>query len=449
MQDPVSFLRQDLLISIPQTFTLLWLTFATLGLQPGRRWRRIGALAIVNSVYTDLFFHDVSTPVQVLNSVTITTLMLFVLFRDVGVKKRLMILLLSYVFSALNDLAVYLLYGALYGDADKARILDSFPAFASCLYPALAVQWLVAAYVGPRAARWFDSLRAAGGYIRRNGLVRVLVCLLLQLFAGSGVLLGRAIPGEYGRYAFFDYLFYATVLLSLPTLYFVVRLIDRTRQDTVLSTQEHYIDQISGMFTSIRGQRHDYLNHIQVMHTMLQLGKLAELKAYMSDVVKETHQVGDIVQHDIPAVGALLKAKTAVALSLGIDFVSDFSGPWNPKSPVKIIDIVKIAGNLIDNAFDEVVKLPAGERRVRASFKLWDGFLELTVSNPGPPISEAAKARLFEPGFSTKPGENRGLGLPIVRERVAHYDGTLTFHSDENRGTVFQVRLPQKAAQLS
>ncbi|MDG0808685.1 sensor histidine kinase [Cohnella rhizosphaerae] len=239
------------------------------------------------------------------------------------------------------------------------------------------------------------------------------------------------------------------MLLSLPTLYFVVRLIDRTRQDTVLSTQEHYIDQISGMFTSIRGQRHDYLNHIQVMHTMLQLGKLAELKAYMSDVVKETHQVGDIVQHDIPAVGALLKAKTAVALSLGIDFVSDFSGPWNPKSPVKIIDIVKIAGNLIDNAFDEVVKLPAGERRVRASFKLWDGFLELTVSNPGPPISEAAKARLFEPGFSTKPGENRGLGLPIVRERVAHYDGTLTFHSDENRGTVFQVRLPQKAAQLS
>ncbi|MDG0790463.1 ATP-binding protein [Cohnella ginsengisoli] len=449
MQDLVSFLRQDLLISIPQAFTLLWLTLAALGLQPARRWRRIAALAVVNSVYTDLFFHNVSTPVQILNSVTITTLMLFALFRDVSVKKRLMILLLSYVFSSLNDLAVYILYGSLYGVADKARILDSFPAFASCMYPVLLVQWLVAAYVGPRTARWFDSLRAAGGYIRRNGLIRVLVCLLLQLFAGSGVLLGRAVPGEYGRYAFFDCLFYATVLLSLPTLYYVIRLIDRTRQDTVLSTQEHYIDQISGMFTSIRGQRHDYLNHIQVMHTMLQLGKFAELKDYMSDVVKETHEVGDIVQHDIPAVGALLKAKTAVALSLGIDFASDFAGPWNPQSPVKIIDIVKIAGNLIDNAFDEVVKLPAGERLVRASFRLCDGYLELTVSNPGPPISEAARARLFEPGFSTKPGGNRGLGLPIVRERVAHYAGTLTVHSDEKRGTVFKVRLPQKAAQLS
>lgn len=449
MQDFASFLRQDLLISIPQAFTLLWLTFATLGLLPAGRWRRIAVLAVVNSVYTDLFFHIVPMPVHILNSVGITTILLFVLFKDVGAKKKLMILLLSYVISSLNDLAVYFLYGAVYGDADKARILDDFPAFASCMYPVLLVQWLIAAFVGPRAARWFDSLRAAGGYIRRNGLVRVLVCLLLQLFAGSGVLLGRAIPGEYERYAFFEYLFYATVLLSLPTLYFVVRLIDRTRQDTVLSTQEHYIDQISGMFTSIRGQRHDYLNHIQVMHTMLQLGKLSELKAYMSDVVKETHEVGDIVQHDIPAVGALLKAKTAVALSLGIDFDSDFAGPWNPRSPVKVIDIVKIAGNLIDNAFDEVVKLPAGERRVRASFRLSDGYLELTVSNPGPPISEAARARLFEPGFSTKPGADRGLGLPIVRERVAHYDGTLTVHSDEKRGTVFQVRLPQKAAQLS
>ncbi|MDI4644568.1 sensor histidine kinase [Cohnella hashimotonis] len=449
MQDLASFARQDLLISIPQSFTLLWLSFAVLGLRPAGRWRRIFALAALQSIYTDLLFPVLTMPVHMLNSIAATTLLLFVLFRNIGAKKKLMIVLLSYVISALSDLTVLYLQGVIYGNTEGFSAKENFLEFIVCLYPALFVQWTIAAAVGPLAVRWYAGLRAAGGYIRRNGLVRVLVCLLLQLLAGTTALLFRVAPGANAHYAVFDCLFYATVLLTLPTIFYVVRLIDRTQKDTVLSTQEHYIEQISGMFTSIRGQRHDFLNHIQVMHTMLKLGKIQELKAFMSDIVKETHEVGDIVHHDIPAVAALLQAKTAVALGLGIDFSSEFAGRWNPQSPVKVIDIVKIAGNLIDNAFDEVVKMPPSERRVRAGFRLYDGYLELTVSNPGPPISEAARARLFEPGFSTKPGSNRGLGLPIVRERVAHYAGTLTVHSDEKRGTVFQVRLPQKAAQLS
>lgn len=446
MQDLLSFVKLDLLISIPQTLTLLWLTFALLGMRPAGRWKQIVTMAIFNSVYTDLLIRILPTPVHILNSVAITTLMLFLLFRDVSVKKKLLALLLSYVLGALNDLAVLTAHDWIYGNEDRLQMLDTLIPYLVCLYPTLLVFWLVALAFEARSARWFENMRSASGFIRRHGLVQVLVCLLLQLLTGCLVLSIRVIPGEYGR-LYADYLFYATVLLTLPTLYFVVRLIDRTRQQTVQATQEHYIEQISGMFTSIRGQRHDFLNHIQVMSTMLKLGKHDELRAFMAEIVKETQEVGDVVYHDIPAVAALLKAKTAVALGLGIDLTSRFAGRWNPQSPVKIIDIVKIAGNLIDNAFDEVIKLPAGSRQVRVSFCSNDGYLELAVYNPGPPISEAAKARLFEPGYSTKTGTNRGLGLPIVRERVAHYNGTLTVRSDEKRGTEFNVRLPQKAAQ--
>jgi len=445
MQGLLSFIKLDLLLSIPQTLTILWLAFALIGLRPAGRWKRMVTMAIVNSVYTDLLIRILPTPVHLLNSVAITTLMLFLLFRDVGVRKKLLALLLSYVFGALSDLAMFGMHGWIYGNEERLQMLESTMTNIVCLYPILLVYWLVAVAYEARSALWFENIRAAGGFIRRHGLVQVLVCLLLQLLTGCIVLSARVIPGEYGRFA--DYLFYATVLLTLPTLYFVVRLIDRTRQHTVQSTQEHYIEQISGMFTSIRGQRHDFLNHIQVMSTMLKLGKYEELRAFMAEIVKETQEVGDIVHHDIPAVAALLKAKTAVALGLGIDLTSRFAGRWDPQSPVKIIDIVKIAGNLIDNAFDEVVKLPAGSRRVRVSFCSFDGYLELAVRNPGPPISEEAKARLFEPGYSTKTGTNRGLGLPIVRERVEHYNGTLTVRSDEKRGTEFSVRLPQRAAQ--
>lgn len=448
MQDWISFIKLDLLISIPQCLTITWVTFALLGLRPSRRWRRIGVLAIVNSVYTDLFIRILPTPVHILNSIAVTTVLLLFLFKDIPLKKRLLALLLSYVVGIVSDLSTLKLYACMHDSGSREHILDNAGAYVSALYPTLVVLGIVSIAVEARSARWFDSLRQAGGFIRSNRLVEVLVCLLIQLLAGCTVVTARILPDEYARYAFFDYIFFGTVLMTVPTLYFVVRLIDRTRRQAVLATQEHYIEQISSMFTLIRGQRHDYLNHIQVMYTMLQLGKHAELKAYMAEVVRETHEVGDVVQHEVPAVAALLKTKTAAALSRGIDFSSEFSGSWNSESPVKVIDIVKIAGNLIDNAFDEVMKLPAGERHVRAAFCSGDGYLELMVSNPGPPIDAAARARLFEPGYTTKPGKDRGLGLPIVRERVDYYNGTLTVRSDEHSGTVFHIRLPLRAAQM-
>lgn len=447
MPSMLSLIKQDLVISIPQTFTIMWLTFAVLGLRPATCWRRIAALTVVNSVLTDLLFSLLSLPVHLLHSIAITSVMLLLLFRDITFGKKLVILLLSYVIGALSDLVTLFLYTSLFGEADNTAIASSLPQYMLCLYPTLLVQWLISRGVGPRSVRRFAGWRAAGDYIRRTGLVYVLICLLLQLLAGALVASSRLLPGKYENVALFDYLFYATVLMCLPTLYFVIRLIDRTRHQSVLATQEHYIEQISGMFTSIRGQRHDYHNHLQVMHAMLQLGKYGELKEYMAEVVKETHEVGDIVHHTIPAVAALLKAKTAVALNLGISFTSDFTGAWNSQSPVKIIDVVKIAGNLIDNAFDEASKLPPGERRVHIAFVSCDRWLELTVANPGPPMSQQTRQRLFEPGFSTKTGSDRGLGLPIIQERVAFYQGALTVTSDAEHGTVFKVKLPQSASE--
>lgn len=79
-------------------------------------------------------------------------------------------------------------------------------------------------------------------------------------------------------------------------------------------TQEVYVEEINDMFTSIRGQRHDFLNHIQVIHTMVQMGRTDQLKSYVADLVKETQEVSEVVHHSSPALAAFVQAKMTVAI---------------------------------------------------------------------------------------------------------------------------------------
>ncbi|MFB9278974.1 sensor histidine kinase [Cohnella cellulosilytica] len=268
--------------------------------------------------------------------------------------------------------------------------------------------------------------------------------MLVQFFLLAVIQLIQTTPDK-DNVVLNSILFNLAALLSLLVLVSIIRLLVRTREQAARTTQEVYIDDINDMFTSIRGQRHDFLNHVQVIHTMVQMGKMDQLKNYVADLVKETRDVSDIVHHSSPALAAFIQAKTAVSIGKGIDFAYELPDRWDSgETAVKVIDIIKIMGNLVDNAFDEAMSLPPSERSVFASIRsLEDGSIELQVSNRGRAITKNDQQHIFQPGYTTKGEGHSGLGLAIVQERVKHYKGSLDLTSDEKEGlTVFKVCLP-------
>lgn len=69
----------------------------------------------------------------------------------------------------------------------------------------------------------------------------------------------------------------------------------------------------------------------------------------------------------------------------------------------------------------------------------------LCVQDSGPGIPDAIQPRIFEAGFSTKKsagGQERGLGLSIVRCLVEAAGGSVRVVSVPGRGTRFEVELP-------
>jgi ABC-type amino acid transport substrate-binding protein/signal transduction histidine kinase/ActR/RegA family two-component response regulator len=72
-------------------------------------------------------------------------------------------------------------------------------------------------------------------------------------------------------------------------------------------------------------------------------------------------------------------------------------------------------------------------------------YIRLRVGDTGEGVPERIKSRILEPYFSTKPPEKgTGLGLSVVHGIVKKHGGHLTFSSEVNQGTTFQILFPKQ-----
>ena len=67
----------------------------------------------------------------------------------------------------------------------------------------------------------------------------------------------------------------------------------------------------------------------------------------------------------------------------------------------------------------------------------------LAVKDTGVGIPKAIQKKMFTPMFTTK-SKGQGFGLPVVKRMTESLGGTVSFESEEGKGTTFTVRLPPK-----
>jgi signal transduction histidine kinase len=82
-----------------------------------------------------------------------------------------------------------------------------------------------------------------------------------------------------------------------------------------------------------------------------------------------------------------------------------------------------------------------GELRIRASRE--GDRLEVVVTDDGPGVPAAFLPRIFEEGFTTKPGAvHSGMGLPVARHIVSGFGGTLSVENLPSGGCASVIRVP-------
>ena len=105
------------------------------------------------------------------------------------------------------------------------------------------------------------------------------------------------------------------------------------------------------------------------------------------------------------------------------------------------IQLTRIMTNLVTNAIHALKNTENPKIEIRVSENEDDVLIE--VEDNGQGIGEKDAMKIFEPKFTTK-SSGMGLGLPMVKNIVEAYNGSIGFVSGMNKNTIFLVKLPKE-----
>lgn len=279
---------------------------------------------------------------------------------------------------------------------------------------------------------------------RQSELLLFLSQLLLLLAALAEYLIpmpaGQSLAGSRPEQVIILASFGFCILLNIYAAASIGKVLET---EALLNAREALAESFASLAGSIRAQDRDFHHRLREMAFLLEKDRLAELSASLNAVANNIRTLNDPLKADNPVIAALLKAKMAEAgirqIGLKIDIETSLSG-LGPRA----LDLARIIGNLIDNAFDALQAAgdKTEEKTVEVAIQRTGPFLKIEVSNTGPVIADAAARRIFEPGFSTKGEGHSGLGLHIVKTLTEKMSGTVQLLPDAAGRTRFVVMLP-------
>lgn len=197
----------------------------------------------------------------------------------------------------------------------------------------------------------------------------------------------------------------------------------------------HY-QEIETMYTKMRGWRHNYRNHIQVMKAFAEKGDIEAIKDYLNKLDEDLTTIDMVVKTGNTMADAILNSKISLAKSKGIKVKVDAHIPIKLK--MSELDLCVILGNLFDNAIEANLPLPEDERLIRVYMDMKNTQLYISFTNFTASGKLAKEANLFK----TTKGDGHGFGLVSIDSIIEKLDGYISRNSEDGAFTT-EILIPQ------
>jgi histidine kinase len=179
----------------------------------------------------------------------------------------------------------------------------------------------------------------------------------------------------------------------------------------------------------------------QIITHLRQFGRKADMR-------KVNVQLNDCIRGTFTVLGRQLEVHGInVELTLD-DSLPPIKGDRNRLEQV-FLNLIMNARDALDEKEAQVDGGPV-EKVLRIRSYLEGSTAVATVTDTGVGMSEAVRAKIFEPFYTTKPvGKGTGLGLSISFGIVRDYNGTIEVESKQGSGTTFKLSFPVVEAENS
>lgn len=177
------------------------------------------------------------------------------------------------------------------------------------------------------------------------------------------------------------------------------------------------VEEVKGIYTTMRGWRHDYHNHMQKLKAHIAVGQWEEAGSYLDlldedlSQVKVKYQTGNVSLDAILNSKLSLAEKEAVDVNCKVELYGELS--------ISDIDLCVLIGNLIDNAVESCAKLPEDAGRfLRIYICVRRSQLYIAVTNATNEV-----IRKLDQEYITQKRGNHGHGLKRIDTIVEKYQG--------------------------
>ncbi len=176
-----------------------------------------------------------------------------------------------------------------------------------------------------------------------------------------------------------------------------------------------------------------------------EIKRLNEKIDIISDVIaaQQTYAGNDSITEDYSLVTVVEDALTLEAGLIdryGISIARQYEDV--PMIPIQKTKLIHVLINLINNARDAMLHLPADSRVLTFTIKMDDDFVYLLTKDSGKGIPEENLDKIFTHGFTTKK-EGHGFGLHSSASFIKEMNGKIWVESEgEGKGTTFIIQLP-------
>ena len=199
------------------------------------------------------------------------------------------------------------------------------------------------------------------------------------------------------------------------------------------------LDQMKETIDLLRVQKHDYMNHLQVILMQITNGNTEAAKKYILGMAECSKNSVTVFNTGNNYIDAILNLKNTKCLEYNIDLTACVDSLLEDTN-LDDTQLSSILLNIIDNAIDELSKNNKSYKYIHLDTYKENNKHNISIKNNGKMIDDTQK--IFKMGFSSK-GNNRGYGLFYIKQILESNNCSIEVYSDEYE-TEFNIQVPIK-----
>jgi signal transduction histidine kinase len=232
------------------------------------------------------------------------------------------------------------------------------------------------------------------------------------------------------------------VVFILTNLFFLEFHMKSSEIRQSLEEYNKYSLVISKLLEDVRMRQHNFKNHLNTVYSLILVSDEKNLKnaitKYMDSLNISLENMEKVLQINNIVVTAIIYNKINESAKNNIEFKYVIQG--DTKFPFKDFELSEVLNSLLDNAFEAVLALGSTSKKVFLNIGQLDGECVIEIGNTGKRIDFNDIGKIFNAGYTTKIGEDRGYGLYNVKKIVESYGGRIQLSFEKNY-TIFIIKL--------